>query len=440
MLIPARKPPRGSGKHCASLGEVKMSVDLYAAIFEKIGGPAWQAHHGMSAATYQTTFNTLVAQGYRLTCVSGYEASGQANYAAIWTQSGGATWQAHHGMTAAQYQTTFNQLVSQGYRLLFVSGYGVNNQDFYAACWDQSPGAAWQAHHAMTAAQYQTTFNQLVAQGFRLRWVSGYVVNNSDLYAAIWDKSAGSVWQAHHRMTASAYITQASTLASQGYQLVCVSGYSFGGTDYYAALWQQPVAAPWVSYVGMPSASYQTLFNQMVAQGYRVVFVDGYEALQPLDLAIPCEVQKQLESEWCWAAVSTSINHFYNPASTVTQCQVVNNQLGRTDCCSNPASSNCNVPGYLDKALQYVGNFASDKGLGTYQDAFNALNAGTPPCIRIGWSGGGGHFIIINGCQAPSYLSVTDPIYGDSIVAYTTFTSGKYQGSGTWTDTFFTKA
>ena len=417
-----------------------MSEDLYAAIWQQEGGAAWQARNGMTAADYQSTFNTLVAQGYRLTCVSGYESNGQALYAALWDQSSGAAWEAHHGMTAAQYQATFSQLVSQGYRLLFVSGYGVNNQDFYAACWDKSPGAAWEAHHAMNAATYQSTFNTLVSQGYRLRWVCGYVVNNSDLYAAIWDKSAGGAWQARNRMSASDYVTQAAAFAAQGYQLVCVNGYSFGGSDYYAALWEQPSSTPWISYAGMPGATYQTLFNELQAKGYRPTFVAGYEAVEPLSLALPFEVQKQLESEWCWAAVSTSVNHFYNSASAITQCQVVNHQFGRSDCCSNPASSNCNQPSTLDTALQYVGNFASDKGQGTYQDLFGALNSGTPPCIRIGWSGGGGHFIGVNGCQPSDFIAVTDPIYGDSIVTYETLTTGKYEGSGNWTDTYFTQA
>ncbi len=48
---------------------------------------------------------------------------------------------------------------------------------------------------------------------------------------------------------------------------------------------------------------------------------------------------RKRESNWCWAAVSTGIAHYYNSASTVTQCRVVNAQIGRTDCCrANPSS------------------------------------------------------------------------------------------------------
>jgi basic membrane lipoprotein Med (substrate-binding protein (PBP1-ABC) superfamily) len=100
----------------------------------------------------------------------------QDRYAAIWEQSSGSAWQARDGLTSAEYQTTFNQLVSQGYRLVDVSGYSVNGQDRYAAIWEQSSGSAWQARHGLTSAEYQTTFNQLVSQGYRLVDVSGYSV------------------------------------------------------------------------------------------------------------------------------------------------------------------------------------------------------------------------------------------------------------------------
>ena len=148
----------------------------YAAIWEQSSGPARQARNGLTSAQYQSTFDQLVSQGYRLIQVSGYSVNGQDLYAAIWEQSSGPARQARHGLTSAQYQSTFNQLVSQGYRLVDVSGYSVNGQDLYAAIWEQSSGPARQARHGLTSAQYQSTFNQLVSQGYRLVDVSGYSI------------------------------------------------------------------------------------------------------------------------------------------------------------------------------------------------------------------------------------------------------------------------
>jgi Papain-like cysteine protease AvrRpt2 len=161
---------------------------------------------------------------------------------------------------------------------------------------------------------------------------------------------------------------------------------------------------------------------------------------QPTAHLLNFTVPSQLESNWCWAAVSTGVAHYYNSASAVTQCQVVNAQLGRSDCCRNPGSSNCNVTGYLQTALTFVGHLQSmQNSAATYAAASAAVDAGTPPCIRIGWSGGGGHFIGVFGIEPSNMVWVTDPIYGQSLVSYATLTGGTYQGSGTWTHTYFTR-
>ena len=53
-------------------------------------------------------------------------------------------------------------------RLRQVSGYSIGNQDFYAAIWDKSAGPTWEAHHGMSSSAYQAKFNQLTGQGYRL--------------------------------------------------------------------------------------------------------------------------------------------------------------------------------------------------------------------------------------------------------------------------------
>jgi CubicO group peptidase (beta-lactamase class C family) len=52
--------------------------------------------------------------------------------------------------------------------------------------------SAWIARHGMTSDQYQTEFDQLVDQGYRLMWVSGYGVGRSASYAALWQSEAMS--------------------------------------------------------------------------------------------------------------------------------------------------------------------------------------------------------------------------------------------------------
>jgi hypothetical protein len=179
----------------------------------------------LTADEYQQAFDDLGSQGYQLALVNGYELDGEDRYAAIWQLTDGPAWQAHHRLTADDYQQTFDDLGAQGYRLVHVSGYAINGEDRYAAIWQLTDGPAWQARHRLTADDYQQTFDDLGAQGYRLVHVSGYAVNGEDRYAAIWQLTDGPAWQGRHRLTAGQYQQTFDDLGSQGYRLVQVSGY-----------------------------------------------------------------------------------------------------------------------------------------------------------------------------------------------------------------------
>jgi hypothetical protein len=156
---------------------------------------------------------------------------------------------------------------------------------------------------------------------------------------------------------------------------------------------------------------------------------------------LPFNMQPQTQSNWCWAATSVSVSKFYSFLSPWTQCKVASAELGQT-CCTTPVPGACNVPWYLDKALTRTNNFVSIQG-GTVpwsrikQELDNGLVVGT----RIGWSGGGGHFMVIHGVSrigSREYLHIDDPIYKKSVLLYSQYATN-YQGSGTWTHTYFTK-
>jgi len=50
---------------------------------------------------------------------------------------------------------------------------------------------AWVAHHGLSIDQYQSNFNELTQQGFRLKCVSVYGDGISERYADMWVKEAG---------------------------------------------------------------------------------------------------------------------------------------------------------------------------------------------------------------------------------------------------------
>jgi hypothetical protein len=143
----------------------------------------------------------------------------------------GPPWRARHGLTSTQYQAEFYSLAQQGYRLQYVSGYTVGGEERFAALWEQKPGPAWVARHGLTAAQYQAEFHTLASQGFRLVLVNGYSVNRQDRYVAIWEQAAGPAWVARHGMTATEYQSEFNKYTGQGFRLTHVSGYAVKNAD-----------------------------------------------------------------------------------------------------------------------------------------------------------------------------------------------------------------
>lgn len=263
----------GGGKRVA----MSRFATRFAAIFEEDDGTPWQARHGMDADTYQWTFDSLMEEGYRLTSICGYGEGTGARFNAIWQRRGGPAWEARHGLTAAQYQETFDSLAQQGYRLTCVSGYAENGEARYAAIWELLDGGpAWQARHGLNRVQYQQAFDAMAAEGYVLTQVCGYRVNVEVQFAAIWEKQDEVEWQARHGLTASAYQAAFDQQVAAGMRLVCVGGYSDTGIARYAAVWKRAPAGQWQACHGLSAAGYQHVFDKLRQRGLRPVMVSGY--------------------------------------------------------------------------------------------------------------------------------------------------------------------
>ncbi len=244
-----------------------------------VGG--WIARHGLTAEQYQEHFNDYVGNhSMQLMDVSGY-GTAVPLYAALWVKTASPpAWQARHGLTAADYQATFNQLTAQGYHPVLVNGYATAAGPRFACIFQQGATGPWVARHGLTAAEYQAAFNQFTGEGYALGWVSGYFDGSQDRYAAIWRKIPGApAWQARHGLTAAEYQAFFNTVTAQGYKPVVVSGYGDGTQDRYAAIFRQiPNAPAWQARHGLTAAQYQATFDQLVAEGYRLELVSGYSA------------------------------------------------------------------------------------------------------------------------------------------------------------------
>jgi hypothetical protein len=157
-------------------------------------------------------------------------------------------------------------------------------------------------------------------------------------------------------------------------------------------------------------------------------------------------IQPQQQTNWCWAAVSTSVSHFFSAASAWTQCLVANATLPRQDCCGAGAAdpTKCNTYGYLDRALTTTGNLRQMQSRRlSFVEVQAEIQASKPVGTRVAWFGNGAHFMAIVGWLVADggeqYIDIADPIYLDSQIIYNDYASA-YKGGGTWTHSYLTQA
>jgi CubicO group peptidase (beta-lactamase class C family) len=167
-------------------------------------------------------------------------------------------------LTGTGYQQAFDTWVARGYRPTHFSGYGVGSAARYTVIFEKrANGPAWVARHGMTSSQYQTVFNQQVGAGLTLTLVTGYTVNNVDYYAALFEKlSSPKPWIARHGLTSAGYQSETENLYYQGYRLKCLSGYTISGAGRFAAIWENVYFSPAdISKINTPLRTYMNKYS-----------------------------------------------------------------------------------------------------------------------------------------------------------------------------------
>ncbi len=238
----------------------------------------WEARHGLSNAQFQNAFEDLNSQGYRLVKVSVFADDDAAHYAGIWQKRTGNDWVARNGLTASQYQVAINDFEAQGLQPTHLSVANVDGESIFTAIWERQPGIPYTARHGLNPKEYQEVFDDLSAQGYRLRCFAGYEVDGDPRIACIWDQYEGPIWQSWHGLTADEFEQKFHELSDKGFRLVQCCGYSVAGTPYYAGIWEESIGHGLQARHGLSTGDYQASFDEMVAAGYRLVDISGFAA------------------------------------------------------------------------------------------------------------------------------------------------------------------
>ncbi|HTR38284.1 MAG TPA: papain-like cysteine protease family protein [Bryobacteraceae bacterium] len=167
---------------------------------------------------------------------------------------------------------------------------------------------------------------------------------------------------------------------------------------------------------------------------------------------IAFEMERQQHSNWCWAAVATSVSRYFDPDSGWCQCRMASrmarlSKLKVKTCgtCgkSKRVAAACNRPWYLEKALALADRLKGQpkpKPL-KFSRVRKRIKAGNPVCARILWGQGpDAHFVVISGCYRSKsgelWVDVEDPDSGSSTWRYDEFLSNYQYAQGQWVATY----
>jgi len=83
------------------------------------------------------------------------------------------------------------------------------------------------------------------------------------------------MFQAYHGVTGAQHQANFNNLSAQGYRMISLSVYGDPGDARYAAVWVQRSGPAWVAVHGVDSAGYQSFFNNWTAKGFIPIIVSA---------------------------------------------------------------------------------------------------------------------------------------------------------------------
>jgi CubicO group peptidase (beta-lactamase class C family) len=234
---------------------------LYAAVWVQRAGPAWVAIHGVDAVDYQGFFTKWSNAGYFPVLVSATGAINHAVFASVFERGNPGPWFGRHGMTPADFAAANGSAVNNGQMIRSFSIYGTSSDRRYAAIWHPNPGyVKSHVHPADTASAYQTNFNaETQLPGVYLNaYRPAYVALSRDAaYCSVFKDDFVGPWVARHGLSGSDYQSFFNQQVADGYYPIVVQGGGTTAAPIYAAIFAKhdiPDARQW-AITGAPLAA-----------------------------------------------------------------------------------------------------------------------------------------------------------------------------------------
>lgn len=208
----------------------------YAALWANEAGPGYSTRNGMTAGQFHNYNTNYQAQGFQPTFLSAFSSGGVHYYNAIWTYLPRLTAEALVDMSASTFTGQILGKAAAGFSLDYVTTFSDESSDVYAAIWIQGPSSS-QCSYGRTAAQYQSDFNKLTGQGYRLVAVSTALSGATPLYSAVFRPPFGQPWYSYVDLSSANYAGEKLNAYYTGFRPSFVSAFTNNNTVAFNAVW-----------------------------------------------------------------------------------------------------------------------------------------------------------------------------------------------------------
>ena len=196
--------------------------------------------YGWKYADYRNEYNKLFPEGWRLYSLQSYVLSnGDVRYNAVWRPAGNTAEEQLYGVTYSEFRNTYNTLYPEGWRLYILQSYVLPNGDvLYNAVFRPGDSGETQVY-GWTLSDFQTEYNTLWTEGWRLYILDSYVISDGTVrYNAVWRPAIHGEIQVYD-WTLSDFQTEYNTLWTEGWRLYILNAYVLPGDEVrYDAVWQ----------------------------------------------------------------------------------------------------------------------------------------------------------------------------------------------------------
>ena len=226
------------GRSPATLSVQKTPSGVQVAGAFKVGlGVPWYVYNYMTPAGFQLKFNEMVADPPNLRIVDQsvtLDAGGIPRHNGVFRPDAVGDWWSFGNENLPAYQSTFDDLFAQGYDLIDFFAYRDGSVDRAASIYEKLAGG-FIHERGMDSQTFKTTADAHASNGWLPVDMNVQELSNGTSYSALY-RQTGDSRMMHWGMTAAEYQQWTNYYLSNGWDLVVVQNYANGGR--YAAIWR----------------------------------------------------------------------------------------------------------------------------------------------------------------------------------------------------------